>query len=67
MSKANQVQFVPIEEPYDDYEAELIRRIEEIKREYEAAAKPYIDALVRSRQLKPTRGYMLVPQMKDKP
>ena len=56
----DRTQFVPIEEPYDDHEAELIRRIEELKREYEAAIKPYVTALVRSRQLKPLRGFMCV-------
>ena len=52
--------FVPIEEPYDDYESELIRRIEELKREYEAAIKPYVTELIRSRQIKPIRGFMSV-------
>lgn len=51
---------VPIEEPYDDYERLLLERIEEIKREYEAVAKPYMDALVRSRSCKLTRHYVVI-------
>ena len=52
--------FAPVEEPYDAYERVLLQRVEEIKREYDAALKPYIDALVRSRACKPTRGYIRV-------
>lgn len=55
-----QVRAVPIEEPHDEYERELLRRITELQREYEAQAKPYIDALVNSRSLKLPRWALLI-------
>lgn len=52
--------FVPVEEPYDDYERMLLERLAGIHREYEEVAKPYKDALIRSRSMKITRHYVRV-------
>lgn len=60
---APRVTLVPIEEPYDDMERQLLERIHELRRGYEEAAKPYVDALVRSRMMKPTRTYMQVEML----
>jgi hypothetical protein len=51
----------PIEEPYDDMERQLLERIQEIRLEYEARIKPYVDALARSRTCKPVRWLVSVP------
>ena len=54
------IEWVPIEDPYDDYELEMLRRIDALKRSYEAMAKPYLDELVRSRSMKSKHGYFQV-------
>lgn len=51
---------VSIEEPYDDYERELLRILREIRERADRESQPYVEALARSRMLKPTRGYMIL-------
>lgn len=51
-------EWVCVEEPYDDTELELLAHIDRIRRRYDAEVKPFVDALVRSRRLKPVRRYL---------
>lgn len=53
---------VPVEAVYDDYERQLLQIIDGYRREYEAAVKPYIDMLTRSRALKLPKRYVVVPK-----